>query len=404
MGWRFRKSFRVIPGVRLNLSKSGLSASIGGAPITLNMGQHGMMGTISIPGTGISYRQHFSNSPSSTPHSIPSVSPNSLPAPLSSFEPTLPIPVSSAPVQEIRSASTELLTSESLKELKRLIQTTHEQREEISRELGTARAESVQLSGKTRRWENGFLFKRLFKDAFAKLKVDTETAAAKVQELEEQLRLTTVATQVEMAREQAEPYFRMRDEFAAVSGCSAIWDVKSEQATNKFRERTTADKMLARERVTFSLDSSDLIQWEQKVPHLRNTKGGDIYLYPGFILYRAAREAFSVISFHDVKIAGAHLKFQEDGTIPSDSKVIGQTWAKANKDGGPDRRFAQNHPIPIVLYGELSLKSESGLWEEFELSTPEPLDRFLKAWAAFVTSFEPPKAVASKTQESITIQ
>jgi hypothetical protein len=29
------------------------------------------------------------------------------------------------------------------------------------------------------------------------------------------------------------------------------------------------------------------------VPHLRNSKGGDLYLYPGFILFRAAREAFS---------------------------------------------------------------------------------------------------------------
>jgi hypothetical protein len=35
MGWRSRRSFRVIPGVRLNLSKSGLSCSIGGTPLTL---------------------------------------------------------------------------------------------------------------------------------------------------------------------------------------------------------------------------------------------------------------------------------------------------------------------------------------------------------------------------------
>jgi hypothetical protein len=30
----------------------------------------------------------------------------------------------------------------------------------------------------------------------------------------------------------------MRDEFAALSQCAAIWDMKSCQATNKFRERT----------------------------------------------------------------------------------------------------------------------------------------------------------------------
>ena len=54
MGWRFRKSFTIIPGVRLNLSKSGLSASVGGAPFTINAGNKGLMLTGSVPGTGIS--------------------------------------------------------------------------------------------------------------------------------------------------------------------------------------------------------------------------------------------------------------------------------------------------------------------------------------------------------------
>ena len=59
MGWRFRDSFKIIPGVRLNLSKTGLSASIGGAPFAFNVGQRGLMATASLPGTGISFRQHL---------------------------------------------------------------------------------------------------------------------------------------------------------------------------------------------------------------------------------------------------------------------------------------------------------------------------------------------------------
>ena len=212
---------------------------------------------------------------------------------------------SSAPIQEIRSASTELLTSESLQELKRLIQTAYEEHEDISRELTGARQEKATALPRYLSWEKGWLFKRVFKDSFAKRKVGAETASAKVQELEEQLRLTTVATHVEIAKEQAEPYFRMRDEFAALSECAAIWDNKSRQATNRFRERTIADERIARERAEFSLGGSDLIQWEQKVPHLQNVTGGDLFLYPGFILYRAAKHAFSVIDFHDVKLTSA---------------------------------------------------------------------------------------------------
>ncbi len=63
MGWRFRRSFKVIPGVRLNLSRHGLSASIGGAPLTLNVGPQGVYGTASVPGAGISFRQKLGGVP-----------------------------------------------------------------------------------------------------------------------------------------------------------------------------------------------------------------------------------------------------------------------------------------------------------------------------------------------------
>src|SRR5207245_519819 len=118
---------------------------------------------------------------------------------------------SASPVQEIRSASTELLTSGTLQELKRLIQAAYEEHEDITRELGTARADGQRASAKYLAWKNGFLLKRLFKKSFAKREANSETAFAQIAELEEQLRLTAVATHVDISKEQAEPYFRMRD-------------------------------------------------------------------------------------------------------------------------------------------------------------------------------------------------
>src|SRR4051812_20177231 len=107
MGWRFRKSFTVVPGLRLNLSKSGLSASIGGAPFTLNVGPRGLMGTASIPGSGISYRQHLSNGTAHIPDSpvgygagpVPVPVPGSIRVPLPT--PTVATFVNTAPIEEI---------------------------------------------------------------------------------------------------------------------------------------------------------------------------------------------------------------------------------------------------------------------------------------------------------------
>ena len=55
MGFRFRRSIRVLPGVRLNISKSGVSASLGGRGATVNVGKRGTKATVGLPGTGLSY-------------------------------------------------------------------------------------------------------------------------------------------------------------------------------------------------------------------------------------------------------------------------------------------------------------------------------------------------------------
>jgi hypothetical protein len=52
MGWSFRKRIKIAPGIRLNVSKSGISTSIGGKGFTYNT--RGRV-TASIPGTGIRF-------------------------------------------------------------------------------------------------------------------------------------------------------------------------------------------------------------------------------------------------------------------------------------------------------------------------------------------------------------
>ncbi len=56
MGFRFRKSVRIAPGVRLNFSKKGLSSlSVGRPGATVNMNADGAKTTLGLPGTGLSY-------------------------------------------------------------------------------------------------------------------------------------------------------------------------------------------------------------------------------------------------------------------------------------------------------------------------------------------------------------
>lgn len=50
MGFRFRKTIKLFPGVKLNLSKSGISTSIGVPGATVNISKRGTRGTVGIPG------------------------------------------------------------------------------------------------------------------------------------------------------------------------------------------------------------------------------------------------------------------------------------------------------------------------------------------------------------------
>src|ERR1700744_6062492 len=57
MGFRFQNRISILPGVRINLSKSGASASLGPRGADVNIGRDGVTTNAGIPGTGLSYRQ-----------------------------------------------------------------------------------------------------------------------------------------------------------------------------------------------------------------------------------------------------------------------------------------------------------------------------------------------------------
>ena len=59
MGFNFRKSFKIAPGVRLNVGKKGISSvSVGGKGARINVGKKGTRTTVGLPGTGLSYSSY----------------------------------------------------------------------------------------------------------------------------------------------------------------------------------------------------------------------------------------------------------------------------------------------------------------------------------------------------------
>ncbi len=62
MGFRFRKTINIIPGVRLNLSNGSPSLSIGPRGASVSIGNRGTYANLGLPGTGLSYRTRLDSS------------------------------------------------------------------------------------------------------------------------------------------------------------------------------------------------------------------------------------------------------------------------------------------------------------------------------------------------------
>ena len=59
MGLRFQRRIRILPGVHLNLSKSGMGVSVGGRGAHFGIDARGRRYTsVGLPGTGVSWREY----------------------------------------------------------------------------------------------------------------------------------------------------------------------------------------------------------------------------------------------------------------------------------------------------------------------------------------------------------
>ncbi|MDA2163843.1 DUF4236 domain-containing protein [Bacillus cereus group sp. Bc252] len=81
MGFKFRKSIKVAPGVKVNVTHKGVGVSAGVKGARISTGPSGSRITTSLPGTGISYEQRIGKKKGSkqgtsttTQHAVPSSS------------------------------------------------------------------------------------------------------------------------------------------------------------------------------------------------------------------------------------------------------------------------------------------------------------------------------------------
>lgn len=61
MGFRFQKRIKIAPGLRLNISKSGFSTTVGAKGASVNIGKNGTYANVGLPGSGLSFREKINS-------------------------------------------------------------------------------------------------------------------------------------------------------------------------------------------------------------------------------------------------------------------------------------------------------------------------------------------------------
>lgn len=59
MSFRFQRRIKILPGLRLNVSKTGISWTVGTRGAGINVRDGKLTGNVGIPGTGLSYRKRL---------------------------------------------------------------------------------------------------------------------------------------------------------------------------------------------------------------------------------------------------------------------------------------------------------------------------------------------------------
>ena len=354
MGWKYRKRIRLVPGFTLNFSKSGMSATVGMKGFSVNMGQKGTYLNTGIPGTGIYDRVRLDNQPSEKPVPKNVDSPN--------FQSSI-----ADEAVEIKSFQPELITSDGLFGLKESIVKAQEIKKELKEE-----AEKTASKKNTSLFLVVITYMLIFGIFIKWFRVNYKTCKADAEEVANAYKNFKLDIDFNMDQSILEEYNVLKESYEKLMICQKIWDVTSSQSVDRVKERSSASTSVSRTPVGFSFGSLDYISTKYEAFKLHNANGGDLFIYPGFIVMPSEHSNdFAIIDFRDITLEHHLQSFIETETVPTDSKIIGQTWQYVNKNGSPDKRYSYNPEIPIVAYYEISLKSSKGLNECYHFSNAE---------------------------------
>lgn len=172
-------------------------------------------------------------------------------------------------------------------------------------------------------------------------------------------------------------YEGLHTAFQALQSSHKSWHVESQADVIDRKRHAGADQAISRKPVSIKTDKAPYVKTNISVPSLPVGKQ-TLFFFPDRLLVFESNHV-GAVSYGDLSIDIADTRFIEHGGVPKDAQVVDHTWQYVNKSGGPDKRFNNNRQLPICLYEDMHLTSNTGLNELVEFSKRGNADGFRQA-------------------------
>lgn len=340
MGFRFRRSINLGGGFKINLSKSGIGYSWGTKGFRIGRTARGTTRrTYSIPGTGISYvdesggrDRNRSRSQRRSPNRITQPSQQRIPQPSYGQGPERAI--ESADISQFKEAEEGTISDA----LERTIRINF---------IGT-----ILLWGLLLIPVNPVLI--LIPIVGAILKIAAHTAGR-------------VTLEYSFDPEKEDEHTRRIDAWQLLAEGKKEWQVLTEQFNNNRKVNAGAGRSLKRIACKIEKGHPYYIKTNVDTIQIALHNKERLIILPDKVFFVRKRKV-GMIDYSDFRISVSSVRFVETDPIPKDAQVVGYTWQYVNRNGTPDQRFKNNKQIPLCLYGQVFLRSSSGLNVELQTS------------------------------------
>jgi len=192
----------------------------------------------------------------------------------------------------------------------------------------------------------------------------------------DELRKTTVMF-YDLESEAAVAYQRLHDAFDALCASAAVWHVGAQGNVRDAKYHAGASTLVKRDSIRPNKNAIPFVRANVAVPTIPVGRQLLAFMPDRMLVFDPG--GVGAVGYADLKFEVRQTRFIEDGTVPSDARVVDHTWRFVNKKGGPDRRFNNNRQLPIALYEEVQLSSSSGLGELLQVSRLGVADGFAEA-------------------------